>query len=238
MRLHYLQHIELEHPGHILSWAEENGHVITHTRFYNQESLPSLNSIDWLVVMGGPMNIYEEDHYPWLKEEKAFISEAISSGKIVIGFCLGAQLIADCLGGKVTRAEQPEIGWLSIRWNSLASEHPLFSFFPRSSVVFQWHYDTFSVLPAEVKVLAESECCNHQAFMYHERVFGFQFHLENTPELVHGYIKAGAAEMKPAAYVQSPQEVMKHPEYIELNNFWIAKFLTRLQMQERRYIVG
>ncbi|NJJ40473.1 type 1 glutamine amidotransferase [Paenibacillus apii] len=243
MRLHYLQHIELEHPGSILEWATANGHTVTHTKFYNGEPLPAIVSFDWLVIMGGPMNIYEEDSYPWLAQEKELIRDAIAAGKTVLGLCLGAQLIADVIGGKVTKNGQPEIGWIPIRWSDEALSNPLFSFFPRDSVVFEWHYDTFSVLPPGAEVLAGSEACSHQAFVYKEHVFGFQFHLENTPQLLQGYIDEGGGEMIPAAYVQSPEKVLSHPEFLAQNNEWMAEFLTRLAdteraAQERKYIIG
>lgn len=239
MRLHYLQHIELEHPGSILAWAREKGHTVTRTRFFRGETLPELHAFDWLVVMGGPMNIYEDETYPWLADEKKFIRAAIDGGKTLLGLCLGAQLIADAIGGKVTANSQPEIGWLPVRWKENAQEHPLFSFFPKESTVFQWHYDTFSVLPPDSEVLAASEACAHQAYIYKERVIGFQFHLENTPEMLNGYIEQAADEMISAAYVQTPQEVLAHPEHLARNNEWMAEFLTRLEDNaEGRYIIG
>ncbi len=101
MRLHYLKHVPFEGLGSIRPWAEAQGFDITATCFYANEPLPALDKIDWLVVMGGPMNIYEEDQYPWLTDEKKFIHQAIESQKTVLGICLGAQLIADVLGQHV-----------------------------------------------------------------------------------------------------------------------------------------
>lgn len=236
MRIHYLQHVDMEDPGIILTWASEQKCSITHTLFYESEMLPVVASFDWLFIMGGPMNIYEEERFPWLADEKLFIRAAIAAGKVVIGFCLGAQLIADVLGGRITRNPEPEIGWLPVRWNAVAREHPLFSFFPETSMVLEWHYDTFSVLPPEAEVLAGSEGCDHQLFIYEERVIGFQFHLETTPEMLQRLIAAYGSEMNiPAKYVQSSGELLAHPDYIVQNNLWMAEFLTRLSEQERRY---
>lgn len=229
MRLHYLQHIELENPGSILNWAQEKGHAVTHTRFYEGEVLPRQEEFDWLIIMGGPMNIYEEHAYPWLAEEKAFIRQAIDGGKPVVGICLGSQLIADVIGGKVTANEHPEIGWHPVRWSEEALRHPLFSGFPREAVVFHWHYDTFTQLPPDALVLAGSEGCSRQAFIYRERVVGLQFHLENTPELLQGYVALSGDEMKPARYVQSPEEVLAHPEYIVMCNAWMKDFLDKME---------
>ena len=99
MRIHYLQHVSFENPGSILEWAKANNGMVTSTQLYNDEALPDVKEFDWLVVMGGPMNIYEEEQYPWLKAEKALIKAAIEANKVVLGMCLGSQLIADIIGG-------------------------------------------------------------------------------------------------------------------------------------------
>jgi GMP synthase-like glutamine amidotransferase len=234
VRLHYIQHVPPENPGSILLWANEKGHSVSHTIIYENERFPGLQSFDWLVVMGGPMNIYEEEEHPWLAEEKDFIKSSIAAGKVVLGFCLGGQLIADVIGGKVTVNVHPEIGWFPIQWSERARADTLFSFFPENPVVFHWHSDTFSVLPPEAEVLAKSIACSHQAFVFRERVFGFQFHLENTAEMLQGLIALSGGELMPAAYVQSPEEMMGHPEHISQNNRWLAEFLTRLEQRERR----
>lgn len=229
MRLHYLQHVPFENPGSILLWARENGHVLTNTQLYQNEPLPAQADFDWLVVMGGPMNIYEEAIYPWLAAEKVFIRDAIAAGKVVIGLCLGGQLIADVIGGKVTQNPYKEIGWFPVSLSEEARLSPLFSFFPQQPVVFQWHGDTFSVLPEEAKCIAVSDACKHQAFIYKNRVFGFQYHLENTVSIITGLIENCRAEMIPDVYVQTPEELLAHPEYIEQSNIWMDMFLTQLE---------
>lgn len=184
MKIHWLQHDPLETPGVILDWAKARGHETASTLLCAGEPLPALDSFDWLVVMGGPMNVYEEDIYPWLKPEKSFLGAAIGAGKTVIGICLGAQLIACVAGGLVSKNALPEIGWLPVRLTERALADPLFAGFAPEPVVLQWHGDTFSKLPAGASLLAESEACAHQAFVYKERVFGFQFHLETTDDLL------------------------------------------------------
>ena len=234
MRLHYLQHVPFENPGTILTWAKENGHAVTSTQMYKEEILPMQEEFDWLVVMGGPMNIYDEDAYPWLEEEKYFIEAAISAEKVVIGICFGGQLIADVIGGKVTRNPQKEIGWFPIRWSKQAQLSPLFSFFPKDSVVFEWHGDTFTELPSRTVYLAENDACKNQAFMYENKVFGFQFHLENTIPIIKDLVEFCAKDMTVGKYVQTPEELLEHPEFIDQNNNWMNMFLTQLENLYRK----
>ncbi|EGW40769.1 type 1 glutamine amidotransferase, partial [Desulfosporosinus sp. OT] len=166
--------------------------------------------------------------------EKVFIREAISSGKVIIGLCLGAQLIADVIGGKVTQNPAKEIGWFPICLTEEARLSPLFSFFPQRPVVFQWHGDTFGVLPEDAQSIAKSDACQHQAFIYRKRVFGFQYHMENTLSIIKGLVKNCAEEMVPDVYVQTSEELLAHPEYIEQNNQWMDMFLTQLEEMDRK----
>lgn len=237
MRLHYLQHVPFENPGSILTWAKENGHAITSTQLYQNDALPKQQDFDWLVVMGGPMNIYEEESYPWLAAEKQFIGEAIATGKVIIGLCLGAQLIADVIGGKVTQNPYKEIGWLPIQLSEEVRSTPLFSFFPEQPIVFQWHGDTFSVLPEDATCIAQSNACKHQAFIYKKRVFGFQYHLENTTSIITDLVENCRDEMVPDIYVQTPEELLAYPEYIEQNNKWMELFLIQLEKMDREGVL-
>ncbi len=228
MRLHYIQHVPFENPGSILTWTGQNGFQVTCTRAYAGAAFPPQSAFDWLVVMGGPMNIYEEEQYPWLADEKCFIRDTIRSGKVVIGLCLGGQLIADVLGGQVTRNPRKEIGWFPVRFTGTAGQHPLFSFFPENPVVFQWHGDTFSTLPEEAELIASSDACAHQAFIYRKRVFGFQYHLENTEEIIRGLIDNCGDELIASNTIQSAEKLLAHPEHIAQDNAWMNEFLMRL----------
>lgn len=232
MRIHYLQHVPFENPGHILTWAARKGHDVTATHLYLGQMPPGMGDFDWLVVMGGPMNVYEEESCPWLRTEKAFILQAVRAGKIVLGLCLGAQLITDVLGGKVTKNEFTEIGWFPVRLGGPALSSGLFSFLPEEPVVFQWHGDTFSELPQGAVCIAGNDVCEHQAFTWGNRVFGFQFHLENTPEIIGNLIRNCAKEMAPGPYVQSAESILAHPEHIRQDNLWMEQFLSRLETED------
>ncbi|MDR3201366.1 MAG: gamma-glutamyl-gamma-aminobutyrate hydrolase family protein [Spirochaetales bacterium] len=232
MRLHSIQHAPFETPGIILDWAAENGHTLSKTFTYsldkNEAAFPALESFDWLVIMGGAMNVYEDERYPWLTEEKAFIKKAAEAGKTVLGLCLGAQLLAAALGGEVTKNAEKEIGWFPVTLTREALSLPYFALLPEKPLVFQWHGDTFSTLPPGAVLLAEGDVCKNQAFMYGERVFAFQFHWENTRETIQEFIKSGGEELAAGGtYIQKPDEMLA-PEYIKQSNAWMRAFLSRL----------
>lgn len=212
MKLHYLQHVHFEDLANIEVWARRQGWEITATHLYKFEKLPSPDEMDWLVVMGGPMNVYEENEHPWLAAEKKFISEAIEKNKIVLGVCLGAQLIADVLGARVFSNRYKEIGWFPVSVRPEAYDSIPFRGFPEEFPAFHWHGDTFS-LPPGAAMLAESEACPAQAFSYNAgRVLGLQFHLESSPESVRALIRFCSDDMVDGEYIQRPDAILDKAE--------------------------
>jgi GMP synthase-like glutamine amidotransferase len=208
MRLHYLQHVPFEDPANILVWAEKHGLSVSRTRLFLEETLPPPEAFDWLLVMGGPMNIYEEAIYPWLSPEKELIAGAIEAKKVVWGICLGAQLIADQLGGKVYRNAHKEIGWHPVHLEPESRGSILFSRLPQSFVAFHWHGDTFH-RPPGTKVLASSQACPIQAFEDEGgRVLGLQFHVESSLESVEKLIHHCGEELVDAPYIQKPEGIL------------------------------
>jgi GMP synthase (glutamine-hydrolysing) len=201
MKLHWLQHVPFEGLGIIEEWAEGCNAEIRATRIFSNEPLPDVDNFDLLVVMGGPMGIYDYDAYPWLKEEKEFIRRAIDAEKRILGICLGAQLIADVLGAKVYPGPQKEIGWFPIR---RAKDAP--ALLPEELVVFHWHGDTFD-LPEGSTPLASSEACRNQGFVYNDRVVGLQFHMETTPNSMEALIGNCAHELVDAPFIQTANQM-------------------------------
>jgi GMP synthase-like glutamine amidotransferase len=208
MRLHSLQHEPFEGLANIELWANERGHSISRTLLFNNEEFPDVNDFDWLFIMGGSMNIYEEEKYPWLRGEKNFIAEAIANKKIVLGICLGSQFIADVLGGRVTRNLHKEIGWFPVTLTEEAESSPVFRTFPHEFVAFHWHGDTFNIPPGAVKI-ASSAGCHGQAFEY-GRVIGLQFHLEYSPESINLMLKSCGEEIMDGKYIQKKDEILSH----------------------------
>ncbi|MBW4629170.1 MAG: type 1 glutamine amidotransferase [Brasilonema octagenarum HA4186-MV1] len=224
MRIHYLQHVPFEGLASIEQWATRQGKIISATKFYNGDTLPSVDNLDWVIVMGGPMNIYEDDKYPWLTSEKKFLAEAIKKNKVVIGICLGSQLIADVLGSKVYKGQEQEIGWYPIKLTTEAQNSPVFASFPESFTVFHWHGDTFDLPPGAVR-LAYSEVCSNQAFIYGEKVLGLQFHLESTKDSVRQIIENCASELVAGKYIQKPEEMLARDDDFSNINTAMCKIL-------------
>lgn len=140
------------------------------------------------IVMGGPQNVYEQGAYPWLKSERAFLRRAIEQCVPVLGVCLGAQLLADVLGGRVMKSAQAEIGWYPVMREPAAEGDPLFEGFGQTETVFQWHGDTYQLPPGAVR-LASSPLCQEQAFRYGDRVYALQFHLEMTEAMIRAWMR-------------------------------------------------
>lgn len=205
MRAHWLQHVPFEGLGSIEPWLVSKGYDITLTPFYHSTTLPDLDEIDLLVIMGGPMSVNDTDEHPWLVMEKEFIRSAIDAGKKVLGVCLGAQLIAHALGAGVHKNAVKEIGWLPVHASPLIGDSCFH--FPSMTDVFHWHGETFD-LPQDAVLLASSNGCRNQAFQIGKHVIGLQFHLETTYDTARDMIKHCRHELVPAEYVQTEDDIL------------------------------
>jgi len=228
MRIHSLQHVAFEDLANIELWAKEKGHETSRTLLFQAEPLPSLAQVDWLIILGGPMNIYEDDKYPWLVQEKQFIAEAIAQQKIVLGICLGAQLIADALGAKVSKNQHKEIGWFPVSLTPEFSSSYVFKGWPRRFMAFHWHGDTFGVPPGALRV-AESEGCANQAFEYKDRVVGLQFHLESSYSSIQRLIQNCRDEITEGPYIQRPEEMLGQQENLSEIHQQMKLLLDRME---------
>jgi len=171
MRIHYFQHIPFENLAIIEDWICKKGHTLSCTKFYEDIRLPPVDELDWLIIMGGFMGAYDEEEFPWLKKEKEYIREAVNNNKVVLGICLGSQLIASALGAKVYQNNEKEIGWHKIKMTEAAREFSIFNCIPDEFTFFQWHGDTFEIPESAVRI-AESDACSNQGFIYKDRVIG------------------------------------------------------------------
>ena len=228
MHIHYLQHVAFEGIGSMAPYFMDKGHSLSSTRLYLNEPFPQLKDFDWLIVMGGPMGISDELKYPWLNREKAFIKSAIESGKIVLGICLGAQLIADVLGAKVYMNHHREIGWFPIMISEQAGDTVFRGVFPEGLNVFHWHGDTFDI-PRSGIPLASSKACPNQGFIVENRIVGLQFHLETTPDSARALIENCREDLDGSEFVQSEKEILSNvSRFLRINEVMNA-VLERLE---------
>ena len=181
MRFLVLQHINIEHPGIFLKFMKEDNIKIDTVELDENEKIPNLDPYDAMIVMGGPMDTWQEETFPWLKPEKEAIHKfATINKKPYLGLCLGAQLLSEAVGGKVRKMKTPEIGVLKV---SVADDKSLLKGLKKDLKVLQWHsYEAYD-LPNNTNLLASSPECKVQAFSSNN-AFGLQFHVEQTNETV------------------------------------------------------
>jgi GMP synthase-like glutamine amidotransferase len=227
MHLHYFQHNHFEDLGFIGDWAKNNNFTISVTRFDLKPELPLLQDFDWLVIMGGAMGVHDTDQYPWILEEIEFIKAAIHSGKIVIGVCLGSQMIASALGAKVYKNSEPEMGFWPIIFSQQAQQDIVFRHFPAKFDVMHFHFDTFT-LPEGAILIASSTITPVQAFRFGTNVFALQFHSELTESNLPVFIKELETEIIPGQLVQNPHEMLKKINYCSINNRIFSKVLDEI----------
>jgi GMP synthase-like glutamine amidotransferase len=181
MKFLVLQHINIEHPGIFLKFMKEDGIYIDTIELDENEKIPDINKYDAMIVMGGPMDTWQEETYPWLKTEKENIHNFVSiKKKPYLGLCLGAQLLSEAIGGKVRKMKTPEIGVLDV---SIKDDKSIFDGIDKNLKALQWHSYEVCDLPSNTNILASSLACNIQAFSS-ENAFGLQFHVEQTNKTV------------------------------------------------------
>jgi GMP synthase-like glutamine amidotransferase len=227
MRLHYLQHVPFEGLGSIELWARDRVHEITSTRLFANDPFPNLEDIDLLVILGGPMGIYDEDKYPWLSKEKKYIDQVVLNGKIVLGICLGAQLIADVLGAKVYPNANKEIGWFPIQKTLDTAETRIADFLPEQIEAFHWHGDTFDI-PLGAVHIAKSAACENQGFIYDDHIVALQFHLETIEQSAKDLIANCKDDLTDGPFIQSSDAMLTDTSRFKKINMLMAELLNHL----------
>ncbi len=232
MRIRFFLHASFEMPGNILDWASRRGYPVAFTRFYEQDTLPDPGDFDLLVVMGGPMGVYDTAAYPYLTEEKEFIKKIVAADKMVLGICLGAQLIAEVLGADVYPNTYPEIGWFPVVPDPNTPGRFLERFPSGPLTAFHWHGDTFD-LPHGAQRLFSSEASLNQGFVFDNRIIALQFHWEVTPENVRQLIE-NTKEPFNGKYVQQPEEMLSVSENFAVVKDFMGKTLDYFEEKFRQ----
>jgi GMP synthase (glutamine-hydrolysing) len=240
-----IKHIDVEGPGLIEYCLKQNKIPYQTLCLGTDVRLPKPDGFTHVVILGGPMNVYEEDRYPFLRDEDLFIKEVVQRGKSILGICLGAQLIAKALGAKVTKAPSKEIGWYDVSLTKEGTGDPLFHSLPKTFPVFQWHEDTFEV-PKGGRLIATSAAVPNQAFRYGDNAYGIQFHLEVTEGMIEEWMETYEEEIRTSQPVHfSKSEIRIETEItIEthtkrgitfLNNFFKQAFLPKELIETPRF---
>jgi GMP synthase (glutamine-hydrolysing) len=207
MRVHYLQHVPYEPPAAIAEWATDRGHDVTGTHLFDGADLPAPDDYDFLVVMGGPMSVHDDEKHPWLAPERELISRTLDADTPVLGVCLGAQQVAAALGADVYAHDTREVGWFPVETTDSASHSPLAPLTP-DFPAFHWHGDTYDI-PDGGTLLARTPACRNQAFSAADGLaLGFQFHLEATRDSVGALVDAVGGETGSGESVQDAKAVL------------------------------
>ncbi|HLH79304.1 MAG TPA: gamma-glutamyl-gamma-aminobutyrate hydrolase family protein [Chthonomonas sp.] len=193
-----LQHIEIETIGTIAQALQAGGFLPRVVHAYAEEPIPhDLSSAAGLIIMGGPMGVYDSARYPFLDAEQRLIAKAIEANKPILGICLGSQLLAATLGAEVRKGAQKEIGWHRLSLTPEAAADPLWQSIPPTFMAFHWHGDVFD-LPQGAVPLASSALTPHQAFRYGDKAYGFLFHMEVNETMIQDMVRTFSEEVQEA----------------------------------------
>ena len=223
-----IKHIGIEGPGIIAEFFGNTAWQVETVELEKGDKFPEVYSaIEAVIVLGGPMNVYEEDKFPFLKAEDAFIKKAIKQEIPILGICLGAQLLAKACGARISRAEHNEIGWYKVSLTEQGRQDALFRNINNELDILQWHNDTFQ-LPERAELLVTSEVCKNQAFRVGKNAYGLQFHIEVTPNMVESWIKEYLDNSDPAKIVDSKNLLIdtykKEQQFIRRANIILFNF--------------
>ena len=188
MHILVLQHARVEHPGIFREFLADDGHTWDAVHLDEGEALPALDDYDALWVMGGPMDVWQEEAHPWLVAEKALIKEAVEGrGMPYLGLCLGHQLLAEALGGKVEPSKTPEIGILDVQLTEMGATGVFFDGMPEVFKTLQWHSAEVTQMPVGASCLATSPLSPVQGMRWGPRAYSLQFHIEVEPDTVENW---------------------------------------------------
>lgn len=205
-RVTCFQHIDCEGPGTILDILKSKGVQVEVLKPFQGQEIPA-HLGDGLIVLGGPMGVYEEKKFPWMTKELGAIRRCLDSSIPVLGICLGSQMLAHAAGGLVFRGAQPEVGWYPLSLTPEGHGDPLLLGLPTSFEAFHWHGDTFT-LPEGAIRLAESDLYRHQIFKVGTNAYGFQCHLEVTEAMAREWAALYAKELTPQGGPNRPERIL------------------------------
>jgi GMP synthase (glutamine-hydrolysing) len=207
VRVNALLHAPFEGLGVIGHWLQKKNYPLQETHTYRGDTVRRVDDFDWLIVMGGPQNLKNLGKYPYLQPEIQLIKQAIQHDKLVVGICLGAQLIAESLGAKTEASPEKEIGFFPLELTEKGHVDPIMRHFPERFPAGHWHSD-MPGLPPEASILAASPGCPRQIIRFKPRVYGLQCHLEFTADDIRNLIHHAGDDLTAGRYTQTRDELL------------------------------
>ena len=221
----FIKHVDIEGPETLGAFFEKKGYSLSVVALHRGEKLPvDLKRVDAVVSLGGPMNVYEEKAYHFLKDENLFIQRILKANIPFLGICLGAQLLAKAAGGAVVRSPEEEIGWSDVELTAEGVVDPLFRGLPRVMEAYQWHGD-MCVIPADGVHLAFSKLCPVQAFRVGDKAYGLQFHAEITDKSIDEWSEDYAPEKQGERQVMLARYQVVKKDFIRRGEILCENFL-------------
>jgi GMP synthase (glutamine-hydrolysing) len=218
-----------EGPGLLKDILRERGWKVKEVGLWKGEVIPEPGPFHLLILMGGPMSVNDEDLHPFLLNEKAFVRRWVGKGNPTIGVCLGAQLIADCLGARVYKGDHEELGWYELTVTAEGKNDQHIRGFPSRFPVFQWHGETFD-LPKGAILLATASDYPHQAFRFADLTYAFQFHLEVTEAMLHTWLSENGLGVDKRGEINADQN-LHLPVIHKLCRSFMLPFLETIEQQ-------
>lgn len=212
MRVHCLLQTEEPACAFFTEWAARRGHSWACTVAPRADEFPKRSELDYLVVLGGPMSVWQDQRYPWLSKQKRYLETLIEAGTPVLGICLGAQLLAEVLGARTYRGPHNEVGWFPVESTLESRDTWLGDTFPGCFEAFLWHTDTYELPEGAVRI-ARSRAFENQGFIW-KQVLALQFHLEVTPGWVRMLVNRDADQLVEAPFSQTAETVLGKPERV------------------------